>query len=512
MVASISSIAASGFLLLSISTLYRTHQKRIELQAVKLELDLLDTEKLLHRSQKLSQVQAPTEIIYDCPAPESISQQKLSEYEKEHETEDKTSKKKKEEPKFIPPSSKQYKELEKPPIVDVVPGLAPIVEDYLAITDWKQEWKNRLHRHKKVCEKFPEKTPIFDQWMANGPEKQRDSYSLVDVKHKVVYCELPKCGCTNWKMTMRLMIQLPDLKEGEVVVDKGAWIMGKNNGRKKRDVEYFNPKTMSKRSPLPVDGDNLESIDNAIAEAIEDSENEEDTVEENVEVNQKLKIFEGDSGSDEEEEEPYQARNMNKSGRFTSYVLEQNFRPEDRVGVYGNGTYFRFIFVRHPLERLLSGYRDKVQRYFLNRPLFYGLRAQMYKEGKEDEYKELDIHGFHAFLRYLVIRGDNPYGGGTVRHWKKYYDLCRSCGHEWDFIGKMDSIYEDSEQVMERAGVKGRLHYGMHSKSTNYEKTIMYFKGVPKSLMMKIYDIFEVDFQAFGYTIPAWLWAHLSDE
>jgi len=396
----------------------------------------------------------------------------------------------------------------------VVPGLAPIVEDYLAITDWKQEWKNRLHRHKKVCEKFPEKTPIFDQWMANGPEKQRDSYSLVDVKHKVVYCELPKCGCTNWKMTMRLMIQLPDLKEGEVVVDKGAWIMGKNNGRRKREsVEYFNPKTMSKRSPLPVDGDSLESIDSAIAEAIEDSENEEDTEEENVGVSQKLNIVEGDSGSDEEEEDaPYQARKMNKSGRFTSYVLEQNFRPEDRVGVYGNGTYFRFIFVRHPLERLLSGYRDKVQRYFLNRPLFYGLRAQMYKEGKEDEYKELDIHGFHAFLRYLVIRGDNPYGGGTVRHWKKYYDLCRSCGHEWDFIGKMDSIYEDSEEVMERAGVKGRLHYGMHSKSTNYEKTIRYFKGVPKSLMMKIYDIFEVDFQAFGYTIPAWLWAHLSDE
>ena len=85
-------------------------------------------------------------------------------------------------------------------------------------------------------------------------------------------------------------------------------------------------------------------------------------------------------------------------------MLEQNFRPSDRVGVYGNGTYFRFLFVRHPLERLLSGYRDKVQRYFLNRPLFYGLRSQMYKEGKEDEYKELDIHGFHAFLRYNMIQ------------------------------------------------------------------------------------------------------------
>lgn len=52
----------------------------------------------------------------------------------------------------------------------------------------------------------------------------------------------------------------------------------------------------------------------------------------------------------------------------------------------------------------------------------------------------------------------------------------------------------------------------MHTKSTDYEKIIRYFKGVPKSLIMRIYNIFEVDFLAFGYTIPDWLWVHLADE
>ena len=97
-----------------------------------------------------------------------------------------------------------------------------------------------------------------------------------------------------------------------------------------------------------------------------------------------------------------------KLGRWGKYVLEWTLKPEDRIGLYSNGTYFKFIFVRHPLERILSGYRDKVQRYFLNRPLFYGLREQMFKEGKEAEYKELDVHGFQAFLRYL--RGTRVFG------------------------------------------------------------------------------------------------------
>ena len=102
-------------------------------------------------------------------------------------------------------------------------------------------------------------------------------------------------------------------------------------------------------------------------------------------------------------------------------------------------------------------------------------------------------------------------GGGTVRHWKRYYDLCRTCAINWDFIGKMDSIFEDSEEVMNRAGVKGRLHYGQHSKTTNYEKIVRYYKGFPKELMLRLYENFKVDFEVFGYSIPSWLWVHLSE-
>ena len=76
----------------------------------------------------------------------------------------------------------------------------------------------------------------------------------------------------------------------------------------------------------------------------------------------------------------------------------------------------------------------------------------------------------------------------------------------------METIFEDSEYVFEKAGIKGRVHYGMASKSTDFEKMVRYFKGLPKSLIIQIFEIFRFDFEAFGYEIPDWLWSHLIDE
>ena len=47
---------------------------------------------------------------------------------------------------------------------------------------------------------------VQDLWK-NGTNP--DIRFVVDEKHKILYCELPKVGCTNWKRTMLQLIQ-PD--------------------------------------------------------------------------------------------------------------------------------------------------------------------------------------------------------------------------------------------------------------------------------------------------------------
>ena len=320
-----------GFLLLSILTVTKTHQKRREISKIKLEIDQKEPETTSKSCQNIQNFVDPH--VHDWMTSSQIIN-----------------------PTVKPPES--------PNIVEKVKNLPPIVTDYLKITDWQAEWKNRITRHRKVCQAFPEKTSILQDWLNKGPVKSHNSYSMIDTNHKVIYCELPKCGCTNWKMTMKTMIHMPDDKN----LTNPSWTYGKDNGRKRRSL-------------LDID------IDAEIEKAIEKG----------IDIDKLPNLR-------------YAAEN----GRFGRYVLEEAYSIRDRVQAYTNGTYFRFIFVRHPLERLLSGYRDKVQRYFLNRPIFTGLKEEMYRAGKEREFKEIDVHGFHAFLRYLVLRGISHTGGGTV--------------------------------------------------------------------------------------------------
>lgn len=471
---------SSGFLIFSLYSLSVGYIKKAEL------LELQKSYRWNKFQLKIDLEEGNVKTIYDCPEVKSLAsrlygQHMISNLELQLQGVATTT---------IGNESRQqvkYKPLPQPPIEDPVPGLPPIVQDYLNIQDWKQEYQNRITRHRKVCQLYPDKPHLFDEWRNNGPHMQANTYSLYDPKHKVIYCELPKCGCTNWKMTLRRMSMLEDLKEGEIVEDAGTWTYGKDNGRRrrKRSPGKKNKKIVTGNEDLDSAINNQTKTPPELSNLMTDEEDEPSEISNlqdlDEEINKNLNeagVIEGSNYLPNGQQKMVDGEmvfvDREHLGRFGKYVLEWTLPAEERIKMYSNSTYFKFIFVRHPLERILSGYRDKVQRYFLNRSLFYGLRDQSFKDQKDLQYKELDVHGFQIFLRYLIHRGISVYGGGTVRHWKRYYDLCRTCAIDWDFIGKMDSIFEDSEYVMEKAGVKGRLHYGAHSKTTNYEKLIRY--------------------------------------
>ena len=101
--------------------------------------------------------------------------------------------------------------------------------------------------------------------------------------------------------------------------------------------------------------------------------------------------------------------------------------------------YYKFIFVRHPLERILSAYRDKVQYDFLRNLPFPGDTHHI-KEHDADDFLDIDKEGFHAFIKYLVKRANISAGGSRIRHWKRFVDLCGICSFDWNFIGKLETV------------------------------------------------------------------------
>ena len=98
-----------------------------------------------------------------------------------------------------------------------------------------------------------------------------------------------------------------------------------------------------------------------------------------------------------------------------------------------------------------------------------------------------------------------------VRHWQKYYDLCRVCSINWDFIGKLETVEEDADFIMNVVGMKGKVNLGLHQKNNDKSKMVMYFKGVEKWIVEVLRELYKEDFELFDYEVEEWLLTHLMD-
>lgn len=228
--------------------------------------------------------------------------------------------------------------------------------------------------------------------------------------------------------------------------------------------------------------------------------------------------------------EGYRIRRHSLSGRFGDNKLLA-YPLSTRIEVYSDPNYFKFLSVRHPLERFLSAYRDKVQPYInLAQDRKVLLKNKLKQENSQNhsiqlnptwpnsiitslqaKKIEMDTFSFHMFIYLIVIKGiKRGYGGTRVRHWHKYYDLCRVCNLDWNYISKMESMSLDSQLIFQKIG-RPDFAIGQKSKSNDYTKMVTYFKGLSLEIVQELHDVYLEDFDLFNYQIDDWLVSHLVD-
>ncbi|NXU16228.1 CHST9 sulfotransferase, partial [Pardalotus punctatus] len=243
----------------------------------------------------------------------------------------------------------------------------------------------------------------------NKPGSKLDSHVanqlFVEHKHKFIYCEVPKVGCSNWKRTIFLL-----------------------------------------QSDLNVEAPEIE----------------------HVEIHRTSLIK-----------------------RLVSYP------PASQKEFLSN--YTKVIFTRHPLERLVSAYRDKL----LHSEPFYSItvankiRAMFRKNTNSSEKVS-----FQEFVSFIIA---NPPHTLDI-HWKPMFLLCDPCDIHYDIVGKYETLGLDSEHVLKAIGAPESLQYPSlkrygSEKRTNGDITLEYLRQLTSEQIEKLKKLYQMDFFLFNYSM-----------
>lgn len=164
--------------------------------------------------------------------------------------------------------------------------------------------------------------------------------------------------------------------------------------------------------------------------------------------------------------------------------------------------YFKFMFVREPMARLLSAYRNKFGEIEAYQRKYGAEIIRRYRKGyaKDKKIAGNDVT-FTEFVRYLLDEDPERMN----EHWMPIYNLCQPCAIEYDFIGSYERLESDAAYVLERVGAP--QHIGFPERQTWYKpvtkETLHYYLcTVPQKFLKDLLPKYILDFSLFGYPLP----------
>ncbi|XP_077585461.1 carbohydrate sulfotransferase 10-like isoform X2 [Stigmatopora nigra] len=176
--------------------------------------------------------------------------------------------------------------------------------------------------------------------------------------------------------------------------------------------------------------------------------------------------------------------------------------------------YFKFLIVRNPLERLISVFEDKFLFTKPSEPWYkYTISTAIIRKYRKG-FPYLSNTGllFNEFVRYV---GDTEgrqsidwLVGPHISHWATYVDLCAPCDIHYDFVSHFETLAQDVNYILSRAGNENQVSFPSISPGLvhqNKTKVQRYFSGTSKWENRGIYERYQGDFAIFGYPVPEFL-------
>ncbi|CAM9793963.1 unnamed protein product, partial [Lampetra planeri] len=170
-------------------------------------------------------------------------------------------------------------------------------------------------------------------------------------------------------------------------------------------------------------------------------------------------------------------------------------------------TYTKVLFVREPLERLVSAFRDKLERpnpYY--QPLFgRAILARYRANASREALRSGEGVTFREFLRYLL---DPRRPLGMDIHWEAATRLCHPCAISYDFVGKFEELEGDANDLLRAVGVPDDVTFPGEGEAraaqvpAEAEEAAAYLSALSRRERQRAYDFYYLDYIMFNYSKP----------
>ncbi|XP_011500396.1 PREDICTED: carbohydrate sulfotransferase 11-like [Ceratosolen solmsi marchali] len=179
----------------------------------------------------------------------------------------------------------------------------------------------------------------------------------------------------------------------------------------------------------------------------------------------------------------------------------------------------KLLIVRHPFERLLSAYRDKLENSVAGREHGTLYFNRKYNQAIVRKYRDKS-HPLPTVGEQVIRRSGQPGPAGTEAtwrefvdyiiatdlasyaddHWMPYYLYCTPCLIKYDFIAKVETLERDQTYVIHRMGLTDKIRPLWKHKISNTDAAKVYFKQLTKEHVRKLHEKFKLDLELFGYS------------
>lgn len=170
----------------------------------------------------------------------------------------------------------------------------------------------------------------------------------------------------------------------------------------------------------------------------------------------------------------------------------------------------KFLVVRHPMDRLVSSYLDKVADTSKEPNLLKHRDVKnsiLESVGKTPELGTVPT--FAEFIDYVLkeTRGlQSPRDWKGVMTWKSYYSKCLPCDVKYDVIMKLETHTEDEKWIINTRNLtqlsKVRDWRHLSSSKSLREELI---SQLSREQLNGVYENYKIDFEMFNYTMDKYL-------